>query len=122
MSSLIKKNPAFKGFEDVIITIPRTVVLGVDIFETFMETNDLYPLGLSEASDEEILDRFVMASLPEDVKLKLVKFAQVIKKPIAIRSSSMLEDSYYQPFAGIYSTYMVPHSDNSEMMAQPATP
>lgn len=117
LSSLIKKNPAFKGFEDVIITIPRTVVLGVDIFETFMETNDLYPLGLSEASDEEILERFVLASLPEEVKLKLVKFAQVIKKPIAIRSSSMLEDSYYQPFAGIYSTYMVPHSDNSEMMA-----
>jgi len=117
LSTLIKKYPVFKSFDDVIITIPRTVVLGVDIFENFMESNNLYPLGLSDASDEEILRQFVAAPLPEDLYTKLEKFCNVIKKPIAVRSSSMLEDSHHQPFAGIYSTYMVPYTSDAHRMA-----
>ena len=117
LSTLIKKYPVFKSFEDVIITIPRTVVLGVDIFEAFMDANNLYPVGLSETSDQDILDQFVAASLPGDVEEKLLKLARVIRRPVAIRSSSMLEDSHHQPFAGIYSTYMVAHTDNCERMA-----
>lgn len=117
LSTLIKKYPVFKSFPDVIITIPRTIVLGVDIFEAFMELNNLYPLGLSDASDEDILNQFVAADLPEEVQKQLLKLAQVIKRPVAIRSSSMLEDSHHQPFAGIYSTYMVPHNQDDVHMA-----
>jgi CheY-like chemotaxis protein len=117
LSTLIKKYPVFKNFPHVIITIPRTVVLGVDVFEAFMDVGNLYPIGLSDATDEEILQAFVKVPLPEWVEKNLVKFAQVVKKPVAIRSSSMLEDSHHQPFAGIYSTYMVTHNQDCEQMA-----
>lgn len=118
LSTLIKKYPVFKSFEDVVITIPRTVVLGVDVFEAFMENNNLYPLGLSDASDSEILEQFVKASLPRDILNNLEMLARVLRRPVAVRSSSMLEDSDYQPFAGIYSTYMVAHHSDSKLMAR----
>jgi CheY-like chemotaxis protein len=118
LSALIKKHPVFKSFPDVVITIPRTVVLGVDVFESFMDSNSLYPIALSEASDEEILQHFVDATLPEHVLKDLERFSAVIRKPVAIRSSSLLEDSHHQPFAGIYSTYMIPRSEDPGKMAQ----
>ncbi len=117
LSTLIQKYTVFKSFPDVVITIPRTVVLGVDIFESFMENNELYPIALSDASDEEILEKFASSVLPESVIHDLEKFASVIKKPVAIRSSSLLEDSHHQPFAGIYSTYMIPRGQNDKDMA-----
>lgn len=118
LSTLIQKYPVFKSFSDVIITIPRTVVVGVDVFEAFMENNNLYPIGLSEASDEEILKAFAAADLPGFVVKDLKKFAAVVQKPVAIRSSSLLEDSHHQPFAGIYSTYMIPYPGDENSMAQ----
>ncbi|ASB51131.1 PEP/pyruvate-binding domain-containing protein [Alkalitalea saponilacus] len=118
LSTLIKKYPVFKSFEDVLISIPRTVVLGVDIFEAFMENNNLYPIGLSEVPDEDILKEFVAAKLPAGVEKSLLKLAQVVRKPIAVRSSSILEDSHHQPFAGIYSTYMIAHNQDCEEMAK----
>lgn len=117
LSTLIKKYPVFKSFPDVVITIPRTVVIGVDIFEAFMENNNLYPIALSDRSDEEILNAFTSAILPPSVYEDLKQFVSVIQKPVAIRSSSLLEDSHHQPFAGIYSTYMVPRALNNEEMA-----
>jgi hypothetical protein len=92
----------------VIINIPQTVVLCTDIFDEFMEDNDLYKVGLSDLSDSEILINFVNARLPLRLHDDLLKFIHLGKKPIAVRSSSLLEDSHYQPFAGVYSTYMVP--------------
>lgn len=118
LSTLIKKYPVFKSFENVIITIPRTVVLGVDIFEAFMDQNKLYPIALSDASDQEILDQFVKADLPEELEKNLLKLSQVLKRSVAIRSSSMLEDSHHQPFAGIYSTYMIAYHSHSDIMAK----
>lgn len=118
LSTLIKKYPVFKSFENVIITIPRTVVLGVDVFDMFMDQNKLYPIALSEASDQEILEKFVEAHLPEEVEKNLLKLAQVLKRSVAVRSSSMLEDSHYQPFAGIYSTYMIAYHSNCDIMAK----
>ncbi len=108
INSLIKEHSLFTKYKDAIITIPRTVVLSTDVFDEFMETNNLYKLGLSDSSDEEILQQFVSAKLPGWVHQDLYAFISVIKSPIAIRSSSKLEDSHYQPFAGIYSTYMIP--------------
>jgi DNA-binding NarL/FixJ family response regulator len=116
VNSIIKKNQIFNNFPGVIITIPRTVVLSTDIFDEFMEENDLYKIGMSERSDEEILEAFVQAKLPSRVYQDLYAFISVVQNPLAIRSSSKLEDSHYQPFAGIYSTYMIPKTDNSTLM------
>ncbi len=116
INSIIKKNNIFNKFRGVIITIPRTVVLSTDIFDDFMEQNDLYKIGMTDKSDEEILNHFIAAKLPSRVYQDLYAFISVIKNPIAIRSSSKLEDSHYQPFAGIYSTYMIPKTSNNTLM------
>ena len=116
INSIIKKNNIFNKFKGIIVTIPRTVVLSTDIFDDFMEENNLYKVGLSDGSDEEIVEQFINAKLPSRVYQDLYAFISVIKNPIAIRSSSKLEDSHYQPFAGIYSTYMIPKTSNSTLM------
>jgi len=116
-NSIIKKNHLFDKYPDNIITIPRTVVLSTDIFDEFMEGNDLYKIGLSDRGDEDILKHFIEARLPSRVYQDLYAFVSVIQNPIAVRSSSKLEDSHYQPFAGIYNTYMVPRvNDNTRMI------
>lgn len=99
-------------YDNLEITIPHTVVICTDIFDEFMESNNLYPFALSDATDEEILQRFLEARLPESLLADLQTFLNVVKSPIAVRSSSLLEDSHYQPFAGIYSTYMVPRVEH----------
>jgi CheY-like chemotaxis protein len=111
IGSMLNRYPQFR-YPNLSVTIPRTVVICTDVFDEFMESNDLYPFALSDASDEEILSRFLEAQLPESLLEDLQSFLQAIKTPIAVRSSSLLEDSHYQPFAGVYSTYMVPRSDN----------
>lgn len=108
LDTVIKRNRLYNKFENVIINIPQTVVLSTDIFDEFMEHNNLYPVGLSDLSDSEILINFVNSRLPLRLEDYLVKFVNLSNKPIAVRSSSLLEDSHYQPFAGVYSTYMVP--------------
>ena len=117
IDSIIKKNPVCDNFEGVTISIPRTVVLCTDIFDEFMSSNDLYPIALSDAPDEKILQAFLQARLPERLIEDFFALFEVVDKPLAIRSSSLLEDSHYQPFAGIYSTYMIPHvEDKYEML------
>jgi len=108
INMVIKNYSLFHKYKDVIITIPKTVVLSTDIFDEFLEMNDLYKIALSDLSDEEILQHFVNAKLPGWLHQDLYAFISIVKNPIAIRSSSKLEDSYFQPFAGIYSTYMIP--------------
>ncbi|MGA2822479.1 MAG: PEP/pyruvate-binding domain-containing protein [Bacteroidales bacterium] len=116
LDSLIKRNRLTDKFDDVIISIPRTVVLGTDIFDEFLEENKLYEIALSDHSDKEILQHFVRARLPFRIHEDLYTFISCLNNPIAIRSSSLLEDSYYQPFAGIYSTYMIPNLRFNERM------
>ena len=116
IDSIIKKNPVCDNFDGISITIPRTVVLCTDIFDEFMETNQLYPVALSDAADDEILAHFLRAKLPSSIKDDLKALLDVVDTPIAVRSSSLLEDSHYQPFAGIYSTYMVPKIHDKEHM------
>lgn len=117
IDSIIKKNPVCDNFDGAAIMIPRTVVLCTDIFDEFMTTNNLYPLALSDAPDEKILHSFLQARLPERLIEDFFALFEVVDKPLAIRSSSLLEDSHYQPFAGIYSTYMIPHvNDRYEML------
>ncbi len=116
LDTLIKRNRLYDKYDGVVITIPRTVVLSTDIFDEFMEDNNLYKIALSDKSDREILQLFVEARLPYRIHEDLYTFISVVKNPIAIRSSSLLEDSHYQPFAGIYSTYMIPSILNDERL------
>jgi CheY-like chemotaxis protein len=118
INSIIKKNKLYNKFPDVHITIPRTVVISTDAFDEFMEHNNLYSIALSDMQDNELLSRFITAELPGWVYQDLYSFLEVSRSfPIAVRSSSKLEDSHYQPFAGIYSTYMIPRvPDNRDMV------
>lgn len=117
LDNIIKKHPELNQFNGVSVSIPRTVVLCTDIFDEFMDKNNLYQIALSDASDEEILSHFLRAQLPDSLIADFFTFFDAVKSPIAIRSSSLLEDSHYQPFAGIYSTYMIPYrEDKYEML------
>ena len=107
IGAMVKRYPDLEH-EHFAVTIPKTVVICTDIFDEFMDTNELYPVALSDADDETILKYFLRASLPARLIEDLMAFFDVVKSPIAVRSSSLLEDSHYQPFAGIYSTYMIP--------------
>lgn len=116
IGAMVKRYPKLEH-EHFAVTIPKTVVICTDIFDEFMETNELYPIALSDVDDESILKYFLRASLPAKLIEDLMAFFDVVKGPIAVRSSSLLEDSHYQPFAGIYSTYMVPKlEDKYEML------
>ena len=117
LDNIIKRHPEFCEYEGVEVCIPRTVVLCTDFFDEFMEKNNLYSIALSDASDEEILQHFLKAQLPDSLIADFFTFFDAVKSPIAIRSSSLLEDAHYQPFAGIYSTYMIPYlEDKYEML------
>ena len=117
LDNIIKTHPDFNGYENAKVSIPKTVVLCTDIFDEFMETNNLYQIALSDASDEKILHAFLRAQLPDSLIADFFTFFEATRSPIAIRSSSLLEDAHYQPFAGIYSTYMIPYlEDKYEML------
>lgn len=118
IDQIIKRHPEFDNLDGISISIPRTIVICTDIFDEFMETNNLYPIALSDASDEEILKAFLDAKLPMSLREDFDYLYDVVDRPLAVRSSSLLEDSHYQPFAGIYSTYMIPHLDDPEKMIQ----
>ena len=117
LDNIIKRHPELNRYENAQVTIPKTVVLCTDFFDEFMEKNNLYPIALSDAPDEEILKHFMRAQLPDSLIADFFTFFDAVKSPIAVRSSSLLEDAHYQPFAGIYSTYMIPYlEDKYEML------
>ena len=116
LDNIIKRHPEMNEHEYAQVSIPKTVVLCTDFFDEFMEKNNLYPIALSDAPDEEILQHFLRAQLPDSLIADFFTFFDAVKSPIAVRSSSLLEDSHYQPFAGIYSTYMIPYLDDKYEM------
>lgn len=116
IDTMVMRHHEFEELENAHVAIPKTVVLCTDIFDEFMDMNNLYQIALSDASDEEILRHFLRAKLPDRLVEDFFAFFEVVKSPIAIRSSSLLEDSHYQPFAGIYSTYMIPYLDDKYEM------
>ena len=118
LDNIIKSHPEFNEFENANVSIPKTVVLCTDIFDEFMDSNNLYQIALSDRDDDEILHHFLKAKLPDRFIADFFTFFEATNSPIAIRSSSLLEDSHYQPFAGIYSTYMIPYlEDKYEMLS-----
>ena len=98
LDNIIKTHPEFNSFPNATVQIPKTVVLCTDIFDQFMEQNNLYQIALSDASDEDILRHFLHAQLPDTLIADFFTFFEATKSPIAIRSSSLLEDAHYQPF------------------------
>ena len=118
LDNIIKTHPEFNSFQGVTVQIPKTVVLCTDVFDQFMEQNNLYQIALSDAPDDEILHHFLRAQLPDSLIADFFTFFEAVKSPIAIRSSSLLEDAHYQPFAGIYSTYMIPYLEDKYAMLE----
>ena len=112
INSFLKRHKRYNKYPDVAISIPRTVVLSTQVFDEFMEENNLLSLVADGESDEKILNEFISKPLPEWAVEDVSAFLKTTKVPVAIRSSSVLEDTLYQPFAGIFSTYMVPNSQN----------
>src|SRR5262245_11054811 len=106
---LLSQSGIAARFPRVRVTVPQAVVLATDLFDEFLEQNALRDFALESADEHEIARRFVSADLPAAAERDLASFATAAPYPLAVRSSSLLEDSQYQPFAGIYSTYMLPN-------------
>ncbi len=114
LNHVLQKNDLYDRWENIRIFVPRTMVLTTDWFDQFIHDNGLQYVINSDLTDEELLSEFVAAMLPMELHDALRHFIRVTNRPLAIRSSSKLEDSYYQPFAGVYSTYMIPHTENED--------
>jgi CheY-like chemotaxis protein len=98
-------------FKDVQIYVPPAVILGTDVFDDFLDMNNLRKFSLSCDNDEEVIEKFLHSpNFPEEVLSDLNGFLELISTPLAVRSSSLLEDSQYHPFAGVYQTYMIPNN------------
>ena len=118
LDNIIKKHRELHQFPQATVQIPKTVVLCTDIFDDFMDSNALWETALSDAPEEDILHAFLGAQLPDTLRDDCKAFVEATHSPIAIRSSSLLEDSHYQPFAGVYNTYMIPYTDDIDSMLQ----
>ncbi|MBQ9137966.1 MAG: phosphoenolpyruvate synthase [Alistipes sp.] len=114
MNHILQQYNLYNEWQDVRVMIPRTLVVTTEYFDRFIIENGLQYVINADLTDAEILSEFVASSLPTELTESLRVFIRGVKKPLAVRSSSKLEDSYYQPFAGIYSTYMIPHTENED--------
>ena len=114
LNHMLQKHELYDKWQDVRVFVPRTMVITTDYFDQFIHDNGLQYVINADLTDDEILSEFVSAMLPLDLRDALKAFIHVTHKPIAVRSSSKLEDSYYQPFAGVYSTYMIPNTENED--------
>ncbi len=111
VDALIARHKLHQAYKGVQISVPRSVVIGTDVFDGFLATNNLWPVIHGEATDRELRAAFLRAEFPKRVLKDLRAFLHVVRDPIAVRSSSLLEDSQYHPFAGIYETFMIPNNE-----------
>ena len=116
MNGIIAKHEQYKKYPDVRITIPRSIVIATDYFEEFINSNGLQYIIAKDTTDDFLLSEFLNSTIPQSLHRKLKKFVSTCRRPLAIRSSSKLEDSNYQPFAGVYSTYMIPRCEDDGQM------
>jgi CheY-like chemotaxis protein len=112
INSLITNYNVKDLFKDIEVSVPSAIVIGTEIFDNFIKDNNLEMFALQENDDLKITQTFIEAPyFPKDIKQKLIDFLAITKGPLAVRSSSLLEDSQFQPFAGVYQTYMLPNSN-----------
>ena len=116
IDSVLNKHKIMNCWEGVTVSVPRTVVLTTDIFDEFMEENDMYSVALSQLNDKDVLEKFIYARTPSRMKSYVKEIVDFFKSPLAVRSSSLLEDSHYQPFAGVYSTYMISNNHHDRIV------
>ena len=116
LNHMLQKYDLYDKWQDTRVLVPRTMVITTDYFDRFIHDNGLHYVINADLTDEELLSKFVAAMLPLDLRDALRHFIRVCHRPIAVRSSSKLEDSYYQPFAGVYSTYMIPQTENEDQL------
>ncbi len=116
LNSMLQKYNMLTKYEGMKVMIPRSIVIATDYFDWFIKNNGLQYVINSNITDSELLSEFVSSRLPEDLSIKLRAYLETVTKPLAVRSSSKLEDSHFQPFAGIYSTYMIPLTENKDQM------
>jgi CheY-like chemotaxis protein len=108
---LLHKYNVSQRFPGVRVTVPNTLVIATDLFEQFLAENNLESFAIHCSDDQELLKRFLSAALPRSLRAALADFLRVIRVPLAVRSSSLLEDSQYQPFTGVYDTFMLANRD-----------
>ncbi|WP_372793609.1 PEP/pyruvate-binding domain-containing protein [Lutibacter sp.] len=118
IDSFLKRHRLFHKYQDVTISIPRTVVISTEVFDEFMDSHELidFVANCDNDSDEKILDKFISKPFPKWVLDDIKAFLDITSSPIAVRSSSVLEDSHYQPFAGVFATYMIPNTEKEVML------
>jgi CheY-like chemotaxis protein len=117
VSTLINNYQMQDQFEDVRIYIPPAIVLGTGVFDSFVDENNLRDFALNATDDVEITKRFLQArTFPEEILGDLAAFLDLIMEPLAVRSSSQLEDSQYHPFAGVYETYFLPNKHENPLI------
>lgn len=116
INKILQKYNLLNKYPGVKILIPRTIVIATDYFDLFIKENGLQYVINSDITDDELLSEFVSSRLPSSLVEDLRAYIRNATGPLAVRSSSKLEDSHYQPFAGIYSTYMIPHTENEDQM------
>ena len=112
---LLSQKNIIKKYPDINIRVPKIISIGTDEFDEFMDLNDLWDLSLKANNNDTILNAFIKSHLPEKISNILKDVINNISYPLAIRSSSLLEDSQYQPLAGMYSTFMLPNSNPSKI-------
>ncbi len=110
INALLKRYHVYDFFRGVSVSVPTSAIIATDVYDEFIEKNNLLEFGLGDRSDEEIVAAFTAAELPRGVTKDLRAFLGVADYPLAVRSSSLLEDSHYQPFAGIFETHMLPNN------------
>jgi len=110
----LRQSDIIEKYQGMYLSIPRTVVVATDLFTQFMDENDLHEVVAASLPDETLRRIFLSKPLPKELMLDLEAIIRTLKVPLAVRSSSMLEDSHYQPFAGVYETCMLPNNGSSE--------
>ncbi len=119
MSALLQENQdIYEKYSELNILIPKTLVIGTDCFEMFVTQSKLQHFADDGFTDQEVMEGFLKAELPEWLTNQLEAFLSQVKAPLSVRSSSLLEDAQFQPYAGLYQTYMIPnnHPDLSKRL------
>ncbi len=113
---LLAQSSMAEKFPSIRIRVPFSVVLATDVFDAFLERNELRGMALTTPTDTELEGSFLAAPFPEEVVKDLQSFLEVCRRPLAVRSSGLLEDSPHQPFAGVYQTYMLANNHADPML------
>jgi CheY-like chemotaxis protein len=117
VNTLINDYNVRDRFDGITISVPAAVVIGTDVFDQFLDENNLREFAFNCGDDREITKKFLEAPrFPEEILGNLAAFLDIIRTPLAVRSSSLLEDSQYHPFAGVYETYMIPNNHLNQLV------